>query len=325
MIEIIACSYKPEMDIKEMAFILSGFPSSSVNCIITSSVVTAVYSMCESIECGFLPAKGYNLNSDSDWSKVEGTVMTADVAAWASTRGMQWPPIIRKPNTNLFNLTSTHQHPAVITWAQERGVNWPRKKRMPKAFSAKKPQIITQDKEQTADQQFSEPTERIITVINPMTTNNGNLTTLKLKFSENRILELQKQNTRLIQEKEQLEVKCAELTLRLQQAEEENVRPKIPDYMSPSHPRYSRKLAATIDAWVAFEHYSGGGTPKQGLKILLEEKANLYGLTDEGGKAIALAIEECSKVANWSGGGPGKPRRLDNQHDDLSAPPFKPK
>ncbi|WP_146047120.1 hypothetical protein [Aeromonas bestiarum] len=317
MIDIIAFSYKPEMDIKEMAFILSGFPSSSVNCIIPSAIVTAIYSMCESIERGFLPAKGYNLNSNGDWTKVEGTVMIADVAAWASTRGMQWPPIIRKPNTNLFNLTSTHPHPAVITWAQARGVNWPRKKRMPKAFSAKSPQNITQAKEQTADQQLSEPTEQIITVKNPMTTNNDNLATLKLRFRDNRILELQKNYTRLTQEKEQLEVKYAELTRQLQQAQEENVRPKIPDYMNPSHPRYSKKLAATIDAWVSFEHYSGGGTPKQGLKILLEEKANQYGLTGKGGEVIALAIEECSKVANWSGGGPGKPRRLDSQHGDM--------
>ncbi|WP_429120159.1 hypothetical protein [Aeromonas allosaccharophila] len=317
MIEIIACSYKSEMGIKEMAFILSGFPSSTVNCIIPSAIVTAVYSMCESIEYGFLPAKGYHLNSTGDWSKVEGTVMTADVAAWASTRGMQWPPIIRKLSTNLFNLTSTYQHPAVIAWAQARGINWPQEKREPKEFSAKSPQITAQAKEQTATQKISEPTEGIITVKNPMTTNNGNLDTLKQKFRETRILELQKNYTRLTQEKEQLEVKYAELTRQLQQAQEENVRPKIPDYMNPSHPRYSKKLAATIDAWVSFEHYSGGGTPKQGLKILLEEKANQYGLTDRGGKIIALAIEECSKVANWSGGGPGKPRRLDSQHGDL--------
>ncbi|MFN4322321.1 MAG: hypothetical protein ACK4E9_09940 [Aeromonas media] len=131
--EIIAYSYKPEVGIKDMAFILNGFPPGyDVIGAIPASVAEAVYSMCESIECGYLPAKGYHLNSKGDWWRVEGTVLTADVAAWAETRGIHWPPVRREPSSNLWTLTSRLRHPAVVAWAEARGINWPRKKRMPK-------------------------------------------------------------------------------------------------------------------------------------------------------------------------------------------------
>ncbi len=158
--EIIAYAYKQEIGIKEMAYQLVGLPNSDVKGFIPMSVVEAVYSMCESIECGYLPAKGYNLNSNGDWWLVEGTVLTADVAAWAGTRGMKWPPIIREPSTNLWTLNSTLRHPAVVAWAKVRGINWPCKKRMPKPFTAKNPQIHTQADEQAIYQKISEQAEQ---------------------------------------------------------------------------------------------------------------------------------------------------------------------
>lgn len=50
-----------------------------------------------------------------------------------------------------------------------------------------------------------------------------------------------------------------------------------------------------------------GKTPKQALEKWLRENAADFGLTDEDGSPVNLAIEECSKVANWKlDGGPPK-------------------
>jgi len=39
---------------------------------------------------------------------------------------------------------------------------------------------------------------------------------------------------------------------------------------------------------------------------MVAEHATDFGLTDDDGNPVNLAIEECSKVANWkTGGGPG--------------------
>lgn len=79
-----------------------------------------------------------------------------------------------------------------------------------------------------------------------------------------------------------------------------------PDFLDPSNPRYSRKLAAVVRAWQAVTD-PGKRTPKQALEKWLREHAAEFGLTDEEGNPINQAIDECSKVANWQQGG-GAPK-----------------
>jgi len=78
-----------------------------------------------------------------------------------------------------------------------------------------------------------------------------------------------------------------------------------PDFLDPSNPRYSRKLAAVVRAWQAVTD-PGKKTPKQAIEKWLREHAAEFGLTDEEGNPINQAIDECSKVANWqqAGGAP---------------------
>ena len=77
------------------------------------------------------------------------------------------------------------------------------------------------------------------------------------------------------------------------------------DFLEPLNPRYAPKLAAAVRAWQAVTD-AGKKSPKQALDKWLREHAAEYGLTNEEGKPIETAIEECSKVANWNqmGGAP---------------------
>ena len=75
-----------------------------------------------------------------------------------------------------------------------------------------------------------------------------------------------------------------------------------PDYLDPNHPRYSAKLAAVVMAWQSVAD-TKGKSPKQALTKWLREHAAEYGLIDDEGKIIELAIEECAKTANWNKGG----------------------
>src|SRR5262249_33249883 len=62
--------------------------------------------------------------------------------------------------------------------------------------------------------------------------------------------------------------------------------PQGPDYLSPSHPNYSPKLAAAIAAWVAVSkdpELRKGKTVKQALDVWLRLHANEFGLTKEDG------------------------------------------
>lgn len=79
-------------------------------------------------------------------------------------------------------------------------------------------------------------------------------------------------------------------------------------YLDPNNPRYAPKLAASVRAWEAVTD-PGKKSPKQALDKWLRENAADFGLTNEEGKPIELAIEECSKVANWNqaGGAPKTP------------------
>ncbi len=71
------------------------------------------------------------------------------------------------------------------------------------------------------------------------------------------------------------------------------------DFLDPSNSRYAPKLAATVKAWQAVTD-AGKKSPKQALDKWLREHAVDFGLTNDEGKPIEQAIEECSKVANWN-------------------------
>lgn len=81
-----------------------------------------------------------------------------------------------------------------------------------------------------------------------------------------------------------------------------------PDFLDRSNPRYAPKLAAAVMAWRAVTD-PGKKSPKQALERWLREHAADYGLADDNGNPVAIAIEECSKVANWrtKGGAPKNP------------------
>ena len=71
------------------------------------------------------------------------------------------------------------------------------------------------------------------------------------------------------------------------------------DFLDSLNPRYAPKLAAAVKAWQAVTD-AGKKSPKQALDKWLREHAVEFGLTNEDGKPIENAIEECSKVANWN-------------------------
>ena len=74
------------------------------------------------------------------------------------------------------------------------------------------------------------------------------------------------------------------------------------DYLDSRNPRYAPKLAAAVKAWQSVTD-AGKKSPKQALDKWLREHAAEFGLTNDEGKPIEQAIEECSKVANWKPGG----------------------
>jgi len=74
------------------------------------------------------------------------------------------------------------------------------------------------------------------------------------------------------------------------------------DFLDTDNPRYAPKLAAAVKAWQAVTD-AGKKTPKQALDKWLREHATEFGLTNDEGKPIEQAIEECSKVANWNAKG----------------------
>ena len=79
-----------------------------------------------------------------------------------------------------------------------------------------------------------------------------------------------------------------------------------PAYLDTSHPRYAPKLAAVINAWLAFEAIPGK-TVRQSIERWLRANAGQYGLIKEDGTPNESAIVELSKVANWdTNGGPPK-------------------
>jgi hypothetical protein len=85
-----------------------------------------------------------------------------------------------------------------------------------------------------------------------------------------------------------------------------------PDYLSESHPNYSAKLAAAIEAWKSVSadaELKRGKSVKQALVVWLRQHANEFGLTKEDGNPNEQGIEDVAKIANWDtrGGAPKTP------------------
>jgi hypothetical protein len=74
-----------------------------------------------------------------------------------------------------------------------------------------------------------------------------------------------------------------------------------PDYLHKDHPRYSAKLAAAVNVWLAMEDSNlyKGKSPKTAMSYWLESRYIELGLIYQEG-INNTAIEECTKVANWN-------------------------
>jgi hypothetical protein len=76
-----------------------------------------------------------------------------------------------------------------------------------------------------------------------------------------------------------------------------------------THPRYSPKLAAVVEAWESYDEASTEpGTPKQRLAKWLRLNAARFGLTRDDGSPSESVIDGLAKVANWATSG-GPPRK----------------
>lgn len=80
----------------------------------------------------------------------------------------------------------------------------------------------------------------------------------------------------------------------------------VPAYLDKKHPRFSQKLAAAINAWLAVDD-PNGKSPKSALMTWLNQNANTFAITDDDGLPIKQAVEDIAKVANWDGKG-GAPK-----------------
>jgi len=83
-----------------------------------------------------------------------------------------------------------------------------------------------------------------------------------------------------------------------------------PDYLNAEHPRYARRLAAAVNAWLAVTQASGKSV-KDAIKKWLREHAAEFVLADDDGIPNQTGIEEVAKVANWqpAGGAPKTPSK----------------
>ncbi|MEQ8557745.1 MAG: hypothetical protein RIB03_05455 [Henriciella sp.] len=81
-------------------------------------------------------------------------------------------------------------------------------------------------------------------------------------------------------------------------------------FSNVSHPRYSAKLAAVVEAWQSFDENSNeAGSVKQRLAKWLRFNADRFGLKNKDGQPAESVIQELATVANWatSGGAPKQP------------------
>lgn len=78
-------------------------------------------------------------------------------------------------------------------------------------------------------------------------------------------------------------------------------------FRDPQHPRYSRKLACAVAAWEANEEPAPNKSAKQTIETWVRRNADKFDLTDETGRPSEAAVEEISRVANWSTKGGATP------------------
>ena len=76
---------------------------------------------------------------------------------------------------------------------------------------------------------------------------------------------------------------------------------KTPEYLNKNHPRYSAKLAATVNVWLAMEDEKllRGKAAKTAITDWLESHYQELGLTYNG-NINTKGIEDCTSVANWN-------------------------
>lgn len=86
-------------------------------------------------------------------------------------------------------------------------------------------------------------------------------------------------------------------------------------FRDKSHPRYSAKLAAVVEAWEAFDEESGEpGTVKQRIEKWLRLNAARFGLTNDDGNPSETVIKSLATVANWATGG-GAPKQSSDESE----------
>lgn len=75
---------------------------------------------------------------------------------------------------------------------------------------------------------------------------------------------------------------------------------ETPAYLNKNHPRYSAKLAATVNVWLAMEDENllRGKATKTAITEWLESRYQELGLTYNG-VINTKGIEDCTSVANW--------------------------
>ena len=76
---------------------------------------------------------------------------------------------------------------------------------------------------------------------------------------------------------------------------------ETPEYLNKNHPRYSPKLAATVNVWLAMEDEKllKGKAIKAAITDWLESHYQELGLTYNG-NINTKGIEDCTSVANWN-------------------------
>ena len=93
-----------------------------------------------------------------------------------------------------------------------------------------------------------------------------------------------------------------------------NTETNQPDYLDSNNSRYSPKLAAAIESWLAVTQNSAltnAKSVKQAIVIYLRSHAGRFGLIKDDGNPNENGIEEVAKVANWEtrGGAPKTPEQ----------------
>ncbi len=94
-----------------------------------------------------------------------------------------------------------------------------------------------------------------------------------------------------------------------------------PDYLNKNHPRYSKKLAASIRVWVAMEDKNllEGKAVKDAVYSWLENNYLEFDLVHDG-KISKKAITSCTDVVNWNLNGGATKTPTNNLSPPLGEP-----